>query len=98
MKDNSLRDEQCSIMIISENTKCGVACNSLTQSRLRVFPVFAKDVFLEVLRELNIDTHQASFEADEVRVLRENIYFLIIKSCPGDRKHGNTGELSGGQQ
>ena len=83
MKDNYLRNEQRSIMIIiSENTKCGVACNCLTQSRLRVFPVFAKDVFLEVLTELNIETHQASFEADEVRVRRENSYFSNYKILP----------------
>ena len=63
-------------IIISENTKCGVACNCITQSRLRVFPVFAKDVFLEVLTELNIETHQASFEADEVTVLGVRIYIF----------------------
>ena len=64
------------MIIISENTKCGVACNSLTQSKQRVFPVFAKEVFLEVLTELNIETHQASFEADEVIVgTRVRIYF-----------------------
>ena len=63
-------------IIISENTKCGVACNCLTQSRLRVFPVFAKDIFLEVLTELNIETHQASFEADEVRVLKELEFYF----------------------
>ena len=61
----------------SENTKCGVACNSLTQSRVRVFPIFAKEVFLEVLTELNIETHQSSFEADEVihGVKGEDLYF-----------------------
>ena len=53
-----------------------MACNCLTQSRLRVFPLFAKDVFLEVLTELNIGTHQTSFEADEVTVLGVRIYIF----------------------
>ena len=54
-----------------------MACNSLTQSRLRVFPIFAKDVFLEVLSELDIETHQTSFEADEV--IKLEIIFIYYQ-------------------
>ena len=51
---------------LSEQTKVAVACNSVTQTKLRVFPLFAKEVFMEVLQELGIEVHQSSFEADEV--------------------------------
>ena len=56
-----------------EHSKHGVYCTSVSQSRIRVFPLFAKEVFLEVLVELSIEVRQCSFEADEVRKLE--IYY-----------------------
>ena len=44
-----------------------MSCTSVSQARIRVFPLFAKEVFLEVLEELSIEVRQCSFEADEVR-------------------------------
>jgi len=51
---------------LSDQTKNAVACNSVSQSKLQVFPCFGKDVFMEVLKDLDIDVRQCSYEADEV--------------------------------
>eukprot|EP00092_Neocalanus_flemingeri_P002070 GFUD01002209.1.p1 GENE.GFUD01002209.1~~GFUD01002209.1.p1 ORF type:complete len:659 (-),score=134.82 GFUD01002209.1:7-1983(-) len=51
---------------LSDQTKNAVACNSVSQSKLQVFPIFGKEVFMEVLRDLDIDVRQCSYEADEV--------------------------------
>jgi len=51
---------------LSESTKNAVACNSVTQSKLQVFPICGKEVFMEVLNDLCIEVRQCSYEADEV--------------------------------
>ena len=62
---------------INEHTKRAVACNPVNQSRNRVFPVFAQEVFIDVLRDLDIEVHQSSFEADEVIA-----HMAYSRSCP----------------
>ena len=51
---------------LSEHTKNAMACNCVTQSKLQVFPIFGKEVFMEVLKDLSIEMRQCSYEADEV--------------------------------
>ena len=51
---------------LSEHTKTAMSCNSVTQSKLQVFPLFGKEVFIEVLVNMGIEMKQCSYEADEV--------------------------------
>ncbi|KAJ9584930.1 hypothetical protein L9F63_020736 [Diploptera punctata] len=44
-----------------QTAKC---VNPMTQSKLHVFPLFMKDVFMDVLRSLKISFAQSDFEAD----------------------------------
>ena len=86
------------IVFVSEQTKCAVSCTSVTQAKLRVFPVFAKEVFYEVLSELSIEIHQSSFEADEVGGYKYYDPCILINYISGDSQYCNTGELSCYQQ
>ena len=62
---------------VTEHTKRAVVCNPVTQSRNRVFPIFAQEVFIDALRALDIEVHQSSFEADEVIA-----QLAFSRSCP----------------
>ena len=68
-------------MFVREHTRNAVACTSVSQARLKVFPLFAKEVFLEVLTELSIETRQCSFEADEVRNTAITLFRIIQHIC-----------------
>ena len=62
---------------ITEHTKKAVACTPVNQSKNRVFPIFAQEVFIDALRDLDIEIHQSSFEADELIA-----QLAFARSCP----------------
>ena len=55
---------------LNEHTKSAVNCNSVNQSKVRAFPIFASHVFLQAVQDVfkqdQVEIHQCSFEADEV--------------------------------
>lgn len=62
---------------VTEHTKRAVACTPVNQSRNRVFPIFAQEVFIDALMDLDIEVHQSSFEADELIA-----QLAFFRSCP----------------
>ena len=62
---------------LSERVKHGVSCNSVSQARLRIFPILIVKLLLEVLDDLKIEYHRCSYEADEVIA-----HLAHTRSCP----------------
>jgi len=62
---------------MTEQSRNAVACTSVTQGKLQVFPLFGREVFQEVLEELGVEVIQCSFEADHVIA-----QMAIANNCP----------------
>lgn len=51
---------------LREQAKNAVACTSATQAKIQVYPLMAKEMFIDIVKQLGVKVVQCSYEADDV--------------------------------